>query len=99
MDYFFPHFSSALCTVMMYAYMWSQPNDGTEGRFLVPINGSIGWWEIRIFEKLTPVAAQPFDMLIIRLLESTLQAPIHCPVSNMKIIKKKLLSFYRENNT
>ena len=73
--------------------MWSQPNDGTEGGFLVPINGSIGWWEIWIFEKLTPVSAQPFDMLIICLLESTLQAPIHCPVSNMKILKKNYYFF------
>ena len=52
-----------------------------QGRFLISVNGPIVGWEIWIFKQLSSIAAQPFDMLIVGLLEPTLQTSVHCPVS------------------
>ena len=62
------------------AYMRPEPGDGVERRLLVLVDGAVVGGEVGVLEELSAVAAQPFDVLIVGLLQPPLQRTVHRPV-------------------
>ena len=54
------------------AYMRPEPGDGVERRLLVLVDGAVVGGEVGVLEELSAVAAQPFDVLIVGLLQPPL---------------------------
>ena len=64
--------------------MRSKPCDGSNAGLFVFVNGSVDRREIGVVEKLSAIATKAFDVLVVGLLEATLQTAIHRPISRGK---------------
>ena len=62
----------------------SHPHDGVQGGPLVAVHGPVAGREVRVLKQLTPVPAQPLDVLVVGLAQLPLQAPVHRPISEIK---------------
>ena len=60
--------------------MRPEPRDGVERRLLALVDGPVVGGEVGVLEELPAVAAQPLDVLVVGLLQPTLQGPVHRPV-------------------
>ena len=70
-------------------YMRSQPNDWMEIWLFAFEEGFVCRLKVGVFEELPSVPTQPLYVLVVGLLESSLQAPIHSPVPANVPIKSR----------
>ena len=61
--------------------MRPEPGDGVQRRLLALVDAPVDRREIRVLEQLPAIPAKSFDVLIIRLLKTPLQTPVHRPIS------------------
>ena len=61
--------------------MRPHPCDGVKRRLLVAVDGAGSGGKIRVLEELSAVAADPLDVLVVGLLQPTLETAVHRPVS------------------
>ena len=60
--------------------MRPHPRDGMERGLLLLVDGPVGRLEIRVLKQLAPIPTEPLDVLVVGLLEATLQTAIHRPI-------------------
>ena len=63
-----------------HTYMRPHPRDGMERGLLLLVDGPVGRLEIRVLKQLAPIPTEPLDVLVVGLLEATLQTAIHRPI-------------------
>jgi len=67
----------------------SHPGDLLAALLALLADGSVDGGKIRVFEQLSAISAQSLDVLIIGLLQTTLQTAIHRPIPNSLVLNEE----------
>ena len=53
-------------------------------RLLARVDGLADWGEVRVLEQRSAIPTEPLDVLVIGLLQATLETSVHSPVPDVK---------------